>query len=117
MDQIMKWWIILFGILITNPLFAKCKIDTHSFGTSANKIQKSLDDYWADYEPIPGVNKEVTTNFEFICPDLKDSKLGQETIVIYHFIKDVSKSRKAAIRIASEQSVHDLNFSWFLLKP
>ena len=67
MDQIMKWWIILFGILITNPLFAKCKIDTHSFGTSAKKIQKSLDDYWADYEPIPGVNKEVTTNFEFIC--------------------------------------------------
>ncbi len=84
----MKWWILTCVILFTNPVFAKCKIDTHSFGTSAKKIQKSLDDKWGDYEPIPGVNKEVTTNFEIICPDLKDSKLGQETIVIYHFIKD-----------------------------
>ena len=104
----MKWWIILFGILITNPLFAKCKIDTHSFGTSANKIQKSLDDYWADYEPIPGVNKEVTTNFEFICPDLKDSKLGQETIVIYHFIKD----KLVAIELVLQTSDNLELFEW-----
>jgi hypothetical protein len=108
MDQIMKWWIILFGILITNPLFAKCKIDTHSFGTSAKKIQKSLDDYWADYEPIPGVNKEVTTNFEFICPDLKDSKLGQETIVIYHFIKD----KLVAIELVLQTSDNLELFEW-----
>ena len=84
----MKWWIFIFVILLSSPLFAECKIDTHSFGTSAKKIQKSLDDKWGDYEPIPGVNKEVTTNFEFICPEFKDTTLGTETIFIYHFIKD-----------------------------
>jgi len=103
-----KWWVLIISVIIANPLLAKCKIDTHAFGTSANKIQKSLDDSWADFEPIPGVNKEITTNFEIICPDLKDSKLGQETIVIYHFIKN----KLVAIELVLQTSDKLELFEW-----
>ncbi|PPR50916.1 MAG: hypothetical protein CFH15_00015 [Alphaproteobacteria bacterium MarineAlpha5_Bin5] len=84
----MKWCILIFIIIFTNPLLAKCKIDTHAFGTSAKTIQQSLKDTWITSEPIPGVNKTVGTSLELICPELKGSSLGMETMFIYNFIKD-----------------------------
>ena len=104
----MKWYIFIFIVIFANPLFAKCKIDTHSFGTSAKKIQKSLGDKWGDYEPIPGVNKEITTNFEFVCPEFKDTTLGTETMFIYHFIKD----KLVAIELVLQTSDKLELFEW-----
>ncbi len=82
-----KWWVLIIGIIIANPLLANCKIDTHPFGTSSSKIEKSVSE-WGSFEPIPNVNKEIFTSFETICPELKNSRLGRETNVFYHFIKD-----------------------------
>ena len=104
----MKSLIIIFIILIVGPVHAKCKIDTHAFGSSSKKIEKSLDDYWSDFEPIPGVNKEISTNFEIICPEFKDSKLGMETIFIYHLIKN----KLVAIELVLQTSDKLELFEW-----
>ena len=104
----MKYWVLTLIILIANPLFAECKIDTHSFGTSSKKIEKSLGDMWGFFEPIPGVNREVTTNLEFICPELKDTTLGMNTSFNYHFIKD----QLVAIELARQASDDLLLFEW-----
>ena len=40
-----------------------------------------------DYEPISGVNKEIITNFEFVCPEFKDTTLNRNNVYL-SFIKD-----------------------------
>ena len=104
----MKWCILIFIIIFTNPLLAKCKIDTHAFGTSAKTIQQSLKDTWITSEPIPGVNKTIGTSLELICPELKGSSLGMETMFIYNFIKD----KLVAIELVLQTSDNLELFEW-----
>ncbi len=94
--------------LMANPLLAKCKIETHKFGTSSKTVEKSLDPPVEVFEPIPGIKKELITKFELICPELKNTTLGEDTEFSYHFIKD----KLVAIEIVRHLS-NDLNlFEW-----
>ena len=103
----MKYWVLFLGILITSPVFAKCKIDDQKFGTSSKIIEKILGEFYGVFERIPNFQKEVTVNFDTICSKL-ESTLGKDTTLSYHFIKD----QLVAIELVRQTSNDLLLFEW-----
>ena len=102
----MRYWLILFCIFFTAPVYAQCNISQQQFGVSLKTIEDKLKSFKA-FDRIPDVQQQITTVFDEICPN-EGEALSLDTNLYYHFIKD------QLVSIQLERASYDdlLLFNW-----